>query len=142
MTSRELLRITAGALAITGPPEWDSPDASESRDVLSPIDDEAGEDGPPWGLMSNGSPNADYVPVDLVMAAELVRARFRAWLLERGWQVQVTLRKEVQRWRLVDVLSIADGGGDRLDDDYPYGSDELTVLCESVVVTASPAERA
>ncbi len=142
MTARELLRITEDAVSITGPPEWDSPDASESRDVLSPIDDEVGEDGPLWCLVPNGSPDADYVPVDTVMAQELLRSHFRTWLLERGWQVQATVRKEVQRWRLVDVLSIADGGGDRLDDDYPYGLDELTVLCECVLVTAGPAERA
>lgn len=132
MTASKLFRITDDALSITGLPEWDSPDVSESRDVLSPIN---GEDGPLWCLMPSGSPDADYVPVDTVMARDLLRSHFRTWLLERGWQVQATVRKEVQRWRLVDVLSIADGGGDRLDEDYPYGPDELTVLCESVVVT-------
>ena len=142
MTSRELFEITAEALSITGPAEWDSPDASESRDVLSHIDDGEGEDGPLWCLMPGESSDEDYVPVDTGMAGDLIRVRLRGWLLDRVWQVQATLRKEVQRWRLVDVLSIADGGGDRLDDDYPYGPDELTVLCESVLVTASPAERA
>ena len=58
----------------------------------------------------------------------------RSWLVGRGWQVQVTLRKQAERWRLVDCLSIADGGGDRLDHDYPAGVDELAVLSESVVV--------
>lgn len=141
MTSRELCRITTDALSITDPPTWDSPDAPGSCDVLSHIDD-AGGDETGWCIMPNDSDDAEYVPVDTVMAGELIRARLRDWLLERGWQVQATLRKEVQRWRLVDVLSIADGGGDRLDDDYPYGPDELVVLCESVVVTAGPADRA
>ena len=69
------------------------------------------------------------------MARELIEYHLRAWLLHRGWQVPVTLRKQAQRWRLVDCLSIADGGGDRLDDDYPHGGDELSVLCESVGVS-------
>ncbi len=29
MTANELVKITSDALAITGPPEWDSPDDSE-----------------------------------------------------------------------------------------------------------------
>ena len=76
------------------------------------------------------------------MAQELIESHLREWLLRGGWQVQVTIRKQGQRWRLVDCLSIADGGGDRLDDDYPCGDDELSVLCESViVVVASPPPR-
>ena len=71
------------------------------------------------------------------MARELIESHFRAWLLSRGWQVQVTIRKQAQRWRLVDCLSIADGGGDRLDDDYLFGDDELSVLCESVIVVVA-----
>lgn len=139
MTANELLRVTADALSITGPPEWESPDESDLRDVLTHVDGDVDEGGPLWCLMQGGSPDADYVPIDMVMASELIRVRLRGWLLERGWQVQVTLRKEVQRWRLADILSIADGGGDRLDDDYPYGPSELTVLCESVVVISGPA---
>lgn len=142
MTSQDLLSITGDALSITGPPEWDSPDASESRDALCHIDDAAGEGGPLWCLICSDAQDTDYVPVDTAMAKDLLRVHFHRWLLERGWQVQATVRKDVQRWRLVDVLSLADGGGDRLDDDYPYGPDELTVLCESVVVTSGPAPRA
>ncbi len=55
----------------------------------------------------------------------------------RRSQVLVTILKQAQRERLVDCLSIADGGGDRLDDDYPYGDDELSVLCESVIVVVA-----
>ena len=66
---------------------------------------------------------------------ERLTAQFYDWEQRgRGWQVQVTLRKQAQRWRLVDCLSIADGGGDRLDQDYPSGGDELAVLSESVVI--------
>ncbi len=70
------------------------------------------------------------------MARDLIVRHLSQWLLERGWQVQVTLVRDKRRWRLVDCLSIGDGGGDRLDEDYPNGEDELTVLCESVVVVA------
>lgn len=133
MTAAELFAMSADALAITDPPEWDGPDVPDQRDILAYVDE---GDGGSWCLASSGSPDAEYVPVDTGMAGDLIRSWLRDWLLGRGWQVQATLRKEAQRWRLVDVLSIADGGGDRLDDDYPYGTDELEVLCASVVVIA------
>ena len=135
MTATELFKSSSEALAITGPAEWDSPDASDQRDVLIYMDDEAAEDGPLWCLAPTGSDEADYLPMDTGMAQELIESHLRAWLLGRGWQVQATIHKQAQRWRLVDCLSIADGGGDRLDDDYPYGDDELSVLCESVGVS-------
>ncbi len=134
MTASELFKRSADALAITGPGEWDSPDGPGQRDALVYVDDEAAEDGPLWCLAPTGSDDADYSPLDTAMAKELIESHLRAWLLCRGWQVQVTIRNQAQRWRLVDSLSIADGGGDRLDDDYPYGDDELSVLCECVVV--------
>ena len=134
MTATELFKNSSEALAITGPAEWDSPDDPGQRDALVYVDDEAGEDGPLWCLAPAGSDDADFMPLDTAMAQELIVSHLRAWLLRLGWQVQVTIRKEVQRWRLVDCLSIADGGGDRLDDNYPYGDDELYVLCESVIV--------
>ena len=132
MTATAFFKISSAALAITGPGEWDSPDAPGQRDALVYVDDEAAEDGPLWCLAPTGSDDDDYLPMDTVMAQELIESHLRAWLLRRGWQVQVTIRKQAQRWRLIDCLSIADGGGDRLDDDYPYGDDELSVLCESV----------
>ena len=137
MTATELCKISSDALAITGPPEWDSPDAPGQLDALVYVDDEAAEDGPLWCLAQTGSDDADYLPMDTAMAQELIESHLRAWLLRLGWQVQVTIRKEAQRWRLVDCLSIADGGGDRLDDDYPYGDVELTVLCECVIVVVA-----
>ncbi len=134
MTATELFKISSDALAITGPAEWDSPDAPDQRDALVYLDDEAAEDGPLWCLAPTGSDDADYLAMDTAIAQELIESHLRAWLLSRGWQVQVTILKQAQRWRLVDCLSIADGGGDRLDDDYPFGDDELSVLCESVLV--------
>ncbi len=137
MTATELFKSSSDALAITGPAEWDSPDAPGQRDALVYVDDEAVEDGPLWCLAPTGSDDADYLPMDTAMAQELIESHLRAWLLRRGWQVQVTIRKEARRWRLVDCLSIADGGGDRLDNDYPFGDDELFVLCESVIVVVA-----
>ncbi len=137
MTATELFKSSSAALAITDPAEWDSPDAPGERDALVYLNDEATEEGPLWCLAATGSDDADFLPIDTAMAQELIVSHLRAWLLDRGWQVQVTLRKEAQRWRLVDCLSIADGGGDRLDDDYPFGDDELTVLCESVIVVVA-----
>ncbi len=134
MTATELFKISSDALAITGPAEWDSPDAPGQRDALVYVDDEAAEDGPLWCLAPAGSHDADFMPLDTALAQELIVSHLRAWLLRLGWQVQVTIRKEVPRWRLVDCLSIADGGGDRLDDDYPYGDVELSVLCDCVIV--------
>ncbi len=133
-TATELFKSSSAALAITGPAEWDSPDAPGEREVLLYVDDEAAEDGPLWCLAPTGSDDDDYLPMDTAMAHRLIESHLRDWLLSRGWQVQATIRKQAQRWRLVDCLSIADGGGDRLDDDYPFGDDELSVLCESVTV--------
>lgn len=137
MTAIELFNSSSDALAITGLAEWDSPDAPGQRDALVYFDDEASEDGPLWCLAQTGSETCDYLPMDTAMAQELIVSHLRTWLLCRGWQVQVTIRKEAQRWRLVDCLSIADGGGDRLDDDYPYGDVELSVLCECVIVVVA-----
>lgn len=75
----------------------------------------------------------ELVAVGPDMAAELLRGFFRAWLAERGWQVQLGMHKGVSTWKLTDCLSFADGGGDRLDEDYPQGDDELDVLCRSIV---------
>ncbi len=137
MTATELFKSSSEALAITGPAEWNSPDVPGQRDALVYVDDEAAEDSPLWCVAPTGSDDADYVPMDTAMARQLIESHLRAWLLRRGWQVQVTMRKQAQRWRLVDCLSIADGGGDRLDADYPLGDDELSVLCDTVVVVVA-----
>ncbi len=137
ITATKLFKSSSDALAITAPAEWNSPDAAGQRDARVFVDAEAAEDGPLWCLAPTDPDDADYLPMDTAMAQELIASHLRAWLLSRGWQVQVTIRKQAQRWRLVDCLSIADGGGDRLDDDYPFGDDELSVLCECVVVVVA-----
>ena len=139
VTTTEIFKITSDALAITGPPEWDSPDGPGVRDALIYIDDDADEDGPLWCLAPTGSDDADYVPIDTAMAHALIKTHLRSWLLGRSWQIQVTVQKNAQHWRLVDCLAIVDGGGDRLDQDYPCGDDELAVLCESVAIVATSA---
>ena len=139
MTATELFKISFDALAITGPPEWDSPDAPAERDALVYIDDDADEDGPLWALLPTSSDNADYMPIDTAMACTLIKAHLRTWLLDRSWQTQVIVQKNARRWRLADCLSVTDGGGDRLDQDYPCGDNELGVLSESVTVVAASA---
>lgn len=137
MTATELFQFSADALATTGRPEWCSMDDSDERDALIYLKDEASEDGPLWALAPTRVRDEDYLPIDTAMARELIKSHLQSWLLERGWQVQVSVKNNTARWRLVDCLSIADGGGDRLDHDYPYGHDELAVLCESVSVLAA-----
>ena len=137
MTADELFAITSLALAEIGAPEWDSPDVPGQRDTLVYLSAEAEDDGPLWALTPVGSDEADFVPLDTQMAQALLRAHVRQWLLERGWQVQVAVRKQKQHWRLAECLSLAAGGGDRLDAEYPYGEDELGVMCASVRVLLS-----
>lgn len=134
MTATELFQASAAALATTGPPEWCSIDDSDKRDALIYLDEESAEEDPLWALAPSDQDQEDYLPIDTEMAHELIKSHIQNWLLERAWQVQVSMKNNTARWRLVDCLSIADGGGDRLDHDYPYGHDELAVLCESVAV--------
>lgn len=136
MTASELITQTAEALLITDLPEWDSPDLPGQREALLFVDEDQIDGGPAWTLAPTDGDSEDYVILDPALACEIIKGHLRAWLIERGWQVQVTLSRGRQRWRLADCLSIADGGGDRLDDDYPYGDDELSVLCESIIVVA------
>ncbi|MCH8150064.1 MAG: hypothetical protein IH987_19135 [Planctomycetes bacterium] len=137
MTATDLYKISVEALTITGYPEWCSMDVADERDKLIFLDDEASEDGPLWALAPTGVQDEDYLPIDTAMAHELIKCHLRNCLLERSWQIQVSVKNSAPRWRLVDCLSIADGGGDRTDQDYPYGHDELAVLCESVVVLSA-----
>ncbi len=137
MTATELYRISAEALAITDYPEWCSMDDTDERDTLIYLDDEASEESPIWALAPTEDHDEDYLPIDTAMARELVKSHFRNWLLERSWQIHVSVKNKTPRWRLVDCLSIADGGGDRIDRDYPYGQDELAVLSDSVIVLSA-----
>lgn len=136
MTAQELVERTAEALLVTDLPEWAGPDSPDEREALLFFEADQVDDGPVWALAPSDRESDDYVPVDPALACDLIVRHLSQWLLERGWQVQVTLVRDKRRWRLVDCLSIVDGGGDRLDEDYPNGEDELTVLCESVVVVA------
>jgi hypothetical protein len=135
ITATELFNNSNEALVITGPVKWDSPDESGQCEVLHYEDEEDGEDAPFWCLTPPDSID-DCVPLDTAMAMELIASHLRNWLLNHGWQVQVSIRKDTQRWRLVDCFWFADGGGDRLDNDYPFGNEEFTVLYESVIVVA------
>jgi hypothetical protein len=142
------LDTTNEALRIAGPPHWPSPDDSDEWDVVAFVDspDEGGtpywalvpgqiDDSGDVGALEPATIDADeIIPLNVEMAASLIREHLRRWLLERGWQVQVSLCKSKAVWRLADCLSIADGGGDRLDDDYPCGDGELAVLSASVCV--------
>lgn len=129
----ELFDACETALAIAGLPEFksvESPDQSEMLRFLSPDNE---DEEATWALVPAAGPLEDYVALDTGMARQLVEAHFRNWLLARGYQVQVHCRKAARRWKLADCLSVADGGGDRLDVDYPQGDDELSVLAASVI---------
>ncbi len=78
MTATELFKSSSAALAITGPAEWDLPDAPGERETLVYDDDDAAEDGPAWWLATARPDDADYLPMDTAMAQELIEAHFRA----------------------------------------------------------------
>ena len=128
-----LFEASEMALAIAELPQFKSADEPEQIEVLSflPASDDNGEAS--WALVLRDGPSDEYIAIDAEMADQLLRAHFREWLLSRGWQAQVHCYADRRRWTLVDCLSAADGGGDRLDVDYPYGEDELTVLADSVL---------
>ena len=151
MDASESLNCVLRALSVTGPPSWDAP-GDDGVEALAFLAAGTAEDAPTWALISvfedqtGGSftpitdplpDDTEYVPLDTSLALELVKARLQDWLLERGWQVQVSVRKGTRTWRLVDCLSFSDGGGDRLDRDYPFGDDALTVLVDSVIVVTA-----
>ena len=135
-------------LVITGPPQWASAEQPGFVERLCYMDEATTDGGPFWALVpaeSDAEPNEpadeDCLPIDTALAKELIGGHLRSWLLAGAWQVQVTVRKGQPSWRLVDGLAFADGGGDRLDDDYPCGDDELTVLCESVLTLVRQPRR-
>lgn len=83
---------------------------------------------------------SDYEPIPTELARRLIGDHLRDWLAARGWQVQAVVSRTGRHWRLADCLSLAQGGGDRLDADYPCGDDELAVLCDSVVAIHTGAK--
>jgi len=145
MNAANLFEATRSALRIAGWPEWDSPDAPGQRDALAVLDGEAGEETAVWALAPVGSGSSvhledpGFVPLDSLIAESLIKAHLRDWLLERSWQLQVSVWNQRRCWRLVDCLATTDGGGDRLDEDYPASEDELAALCRSVIVVARSA---
>jgi len=164
MTPRELLEIVGGALATVGMPHWPRPDGGGDVDALVFADDESEPEAASWALItvplsvagdlcarlsidqdrievsagaSRCTVDADEcVFIDAAMAEALIAEHLSEWLLARGWQVQVSVHRGLRQWRLADCLSFVEGGGDRLDDDYPHGDDRLEVLCASVSVVA------
>jgi hypothetical protein len=135
VTAEELHRVTERACSIAGSPSWPAPDGGV-RESLTFIADLDGS--PAWALTPAESTNEDdCVPLAVELAAELLKQHFREWLLARAWQVQAGVRGGKITWRLADCLSPLDGGGDRLDTDYPCGVDELEVLCAAVRAVAA-----
>ncbi|MCG3136214.1 MAG: hypothetical protein HJJLKODD_00040 [Phycisphaerae bacterium] len=133
MTAPELLDRVETALALVGLPEYPSVEQPGHEEVLRylPAGELSAVDT--WALVLVGSECDDYLPVDTELAHRLLLSYLREWLLQRGWQVQVRCGRTWQRWTLVDCLSPAEGGGDRLDVDYPYGDSELTVLVQALI---------
>jgi hypothetical protein len=132
MTAAGLFETTEMALAIAGLPRFSSAD-SDGEEDLKFVPATGPEEDDCWALVPVESEADEFVAVDTEMARYVLSTHFREWLLARGYQVQVHCYNQLQRWTLLDCLSPADGGGDRLDVDYPYGDDQLAVLVQSVV---------
>lgn len=150
MSPEELYIQTQAALAVAGAPEWGAVEHGAERDRLAYYPAVGAEEEAFWALVvgdydggeiEGGDVNEECFAIESRTAAALIKAHLCTWLLDRGWQVQASMHKGRHRWRLVDCLSISDGGGDRLDDEYPYGDDELRVLGESVVAIAANTAR-
>lgn len=133
--------LTYAALVAAGTPQWASPLSPDHPDELRYV--EGAYEDAQWGLVSLDPAQADFLPVSGTMARDLICTHLRCWLANRGWQVQVRLRKQRLEWRLADCLHFTEGGGTRLEADYPSGEDELEVLCASVeaIAGASPVRR-
>ncbi len=136
MSAHDLFQAISEAVSIVGMPEWVSPERGGVRETLYFLEGDESEGGPCWA-MADAEGHGDEL---LLVAADAARAmfcdHFRAWLVNRGWQVQAAVDRKGVRWRLVDCLAAACGGGDRLDEVYPKGDDELMVMCESIAVVA------
>jgi hypothetical protein len=132
MTADRLYEIAAAALKICGMPVFTSPDDAEVSEELGFEPGGHVTELGRWVLSPSADAGEDTVDVDVEMAADLIRSHVRDYLATGGWQVQLFVRQGRAAWRLADCVSPTEGGGDRLDDDYPSGDDELTVLCRSV----------
>jgi len=140
ITATTLHELTESALEICTAPNWPAPDDPQTREWLVYLaGDEDNESC--WVLMpdyATDDEDAELVPLDPALTATLIAQHLRGWLLARGWQVRAECGPQSIRWRLADVLAISEGGGDRLHENegYPQGEDELSILCESVMVVA------
>jgi hypothetical protein len=131
-----LYERTQRACELAGLPMWSSPFVDEGRETLTYLPNDA--DGPTWAVVP-ATPewdDEDCDPIAPHVAEVLICEHLRVWLLRRQWQIQVNVKQDKPMWRLVDCLAVSEGGGDRLDMDYPNGRDELTVLCEAVKIVA------
>jgi hypothetical protein len=158
MQAPELYELTNRAIAVTGSPRWPAPETTGQFEGLRFVPADRDEPAS-WVMMSlgaeelpatgdNAGPESlfaleasavdwdEAVQVDAVLAAQIIREHLRSHLAAMGWQVQMKMSRGKATWRLADCLAITEGGGDRLDDHYPSGDDELAVLCDSVVVLA------
>lgn len=147
VTTESLFEIVSRAMEIAGSPVWHSPEGGGELEALLFLP-AAGEEQAGWGLVpivgegpsgvvASGECDRDeVVPVDVGHARSMIADHLRGWLAARGWQVQMMMLRGKTTWRLADCLAVSEGGGDRLDDHYPSGEDELGVLCASVEVLA------
>ena len=146
-TSEGLFEGVAAAMEIAGSPVWHSPEGGGEREALLFLPAVGGEPAG-WGLVpideesasgavvSGDCDREEVLPVDVGHARSMIADHLRGWLAARGWQVQMKMTRGKTAWRLADCLAVSEGGGDRLDDHYPSGDDELGVLCASVEVLA------
>ena len=149
--AKELFQHVEVALSIADIPCWSVPDEQDYADSLIYLDHDPETGESTWALVTHPAdepltPPFDFLsedigPVDVGFAADLLSQHLRSWLAERGWQVQLSLHKGQATWRLADCLTFSAGGGDRLDDDYPIGPDELEILVRSVCVVAGKHRR-
>jgi hypothetical protein len=123
-----LFECVETALALSAAPQFHSADDPAQLETLKYLGDED-----TWALVPDHGPAEEYVAVDTRMARCVLEGHFRNWLMSRGFQVQAHCFANRRRWTLVDCLSPGDGGGDRLDVDYPTGTEELDVLVASVL---------
>lgn len=158
MDAAELYEITNQAIAVSGSPRWPALETPGQFEELRFVPSERDEPAS-WVMMPLGAEESpaigdsagdesivvqepskidwdEAVQVDAAIAAQIIREHLRSHLAAMGWQVQMKMSRGKSTWRLADCLAITEGGGDRLDDHYPAGDDELAVLCESVTVLA------
>ena len=156
MQAAELYELTNAAIAVTGLPRGPAPETTGQFEGLRFVPTDRDEPAS-WVMMPLGAEESpaigagdeshlaqsasaidwdEAVQVDAALAAQSIRDHLRSHLAAMGWQVQMKMSRGKATWRLADCLAITEGGGDRLDDHYPSGDDELAVLCESVTVLA------